>query len=90
MKAGKPKTNKDDIELTGTVIQKNFAGGSKSEHNAVYLETADATYQLRRLGGNPFSDPELKKLVGQKVIVAGTLMGSVFLASVVQKDSSCD
>ena len=69
-----------DVELTGTVIEKPFGTGTKSEHTAVFLQTDDGDYQLRRLGGNPFSDPELKKLVGEKVIATGRLAQSLFVA----------
>jgi hypothetical protein len=37
MKAGKEKNT--DVILTGKVVKKSFARGSKSEHEAVYIET---------------------------------------------------
>jgi len=80
MKANKVEKENGDIELTGKVIKKKFAEGSKSEHNAVYLETHEATYQLRRLGGNPFADPELNKLVGKKINATGVIKGMLFIA----------
>jgi hypothetical protein len=78
------KFEKDDnghVELTGTVIQKKFAPGSKSEHDAIYIETDHGDFRLRRLGGNPFSDPELKKLVGKKIIATGMLNEKLFVAN---------
>lgn len=88
MKASRSqKENKGEVELTGKVVQKKFAAGSKSEHDAVYLETDGGSYQLRRLGANPFFDPELKKLVGEKVTVTGMLNESLFLANTVKKIS---
>ena len=81
------KFEKDDnvhVELTGKVIQKKFAPGSKSEHDAIYLETDQGDFQLRRLGGNPFSDPELKKLVGKKIIATGMLNEKLFIANTVK------
>ena len=80
MKANKVEKENGDVELTGKVIQKKFAEGSKSEHNAVYLETPEGSYQLRRLGGNPFSDPELNKLVGKKINATGIIKGVLFIA----------
>ena len=75
------KANKSgDTALTGKVIEKIFGENSKSEHNAVYLQTDDATYQLRRLGGNAFSDPVLNKLVGKNITATGVLTGELFLA----------
>ena len=80
------KANKsDDTALTGKVIQKIFGENSKSEHNAVYLQTDDATYQLRRLGGNAFSDPILNNLVGKNVTATGTLTGMLFLAKEIKE-----
>jgi hypothetical protein len=82
MKAGKvEKVSTTQIQLTGKVMQKKFAEGSKSEHNAIYLKTNHGSFQLRRLGGNPFADPVLKKLVGKKITAAGTLNQKLFIAS---------
>ena len=82
MKANKETgTGNDDVTLTGTVIEKVFGAGSKSEHNAVYLQTADGDYPLRRAGGNPFSDPELTRLIGEKVTATGRLAQNLFVAS---------
>lgn len=68
------------LELQGKVVLKKFAEGSKSEHDAVFLETDDHSYQLRRLGGNPFDDPELKAMVGKKVKAKGLLNDQLFIA----------
>jgi len=87
MKASKSQDNKTDVELTGKVVKKKFATGSKSEHDAIYLETEKKSYQLRRIGGNPFFDPELKKLVGCNVTATGMLKGSLFLIKTVKKIS---
>ena len=86
MKANKEEKENGDIELTGKVIQKKFAEGSKSEHNAVYLQTDDATYQLRRFGGNAFSDPILNKLVGKNITATGILTGMLFLAKEINEE----
>lgn len=71
---------KGEVELNGLVIEKTFGAGSKSEHKAVYLQTDAGDYQLRRLGGNPFADAELKKLVGEKVTAKGMVSGELFVA----------
>ena len=75
------KDDKGHVELTGKVIQKKFAPGSKSEHDAIYIETDHGDFQLRRLGGNPFSDPELIKLVGKKITATGVLNEKLFIAN---------
>lgn len=80
MKADKRDIEKSETELTGKVILKTFGEGSKSEHEAIYLETANGSYVLRRQGGNPFNDPVLFKLEGKKITARGILNKYVFLA----------
>ena len=53
--------------VTGDVVKKTFAEGSKSEHQAVMLIVDGKEWRLKRLGGNPFQDPELDKLVGKRI-----------------------
>ena len=67
--------------LTGIVIRKAVARGSKSEREAVVLQTSDnAEYILRRSGGNAFSDPELDKLVGSSITADGQVVaGQTFI-----------
>ena len=71
------KVNK---KLTGKVITKDVSTGSKSEHNAICLQTDDGTYLLRREGGNPFYDEELQKLVGKQISAGGILADNLFIA----------
>jgi hypothetical protein len=54
-------------EFTGRVVQGPFARGSKSERQAVFIETGDGRYVLRRQGGNPLADPALDALVGKTI-----------------------
>jgi hypothetical protein len=60
-------------EFTGKVTRGSFAKRSKSEHQAVYLETAKGRYVLRRQNGNPFADPNLDELVGKTIRCRGFL-----------------
>jgi hypothetical protein len=60
-------------EFAGKVTKELFGKGSKSEHEAVFLETDKGKYVLRRQGGNPFYDPELQKLVGKSIRCHGFL-----------------
>ena len=62
------------MELTGSVVRKTFAAGSKSEHSAVFLITDGGDYKLERAEGNPFHDPELEKLVGKRIAVTGEVI----------------
>jgi hypothetical protein len=79
------------MKLSGLVIRKTFGKGSKSEHEAIYLQTdrgaerASPTgrsnkeeYVLRRRGANPFSDPVLDDLVGKTISATGTIKEYVF------------
>ena len=69
------------MKLSGRVIKEQFGRGSKSEHDAVMLDTGTARYVLRRRGGNPFRDPELEKLVGKTIRCEGDIAGYTFIIS---------
>ena len=69
------------MEFTGRVIKEVFARGSKSERPAVLLDTGKTRYVLRRQGGNPFSDPELDKLVGKTISATGNVTGYTLIMS---------
>lgn len=61
--------------LKGSVFRQPYAIGSKSEHNAVCLQDAGGrSYRLRLLGGEPFSDPQLEKLVGKSISAKGEIV----------------
>lgn len=77
---GHKKVEKTDtLELTGSVVVRMFAEGSKSEHEAVCLETVEGTFVLRRVGGNPFNDEILNDLVGKKITSHGRIKGPYFM-----------
>ena len=84
MKADNSGSGTREKQLTGKVVLKKFAAGSKSEHDAVYLESGEGSFVLRRMGGNPFHDPELHKLVGKQITATGTVNQSLFLAKDIQ------
>ncbi len=66
MSLGQKKT------YTGMVRKETYAKGSKSEHQAVVLDTGDGNpMKLRIRGNNPFTDPELDQFVGMRVTVEG-------------------
>ncbi len=69
------------MHLTGQVVKKPFGTGSKSEREAIMLETDEGEYVLRRQGGNPFHDQELEKLVGKTIEVDGKITGYTLLIS---------
>ena len=68
-------------ELSGRVVKELFAKGSKSEREAVFLESDKGRFVLRRQDGNPFHDPELEKLVGKIIRGRGVVTGYTFLLS---------
>lgn len=68
----------DEMELTGKVILQKFSEGSKSEHDAVYLDTGKMKYRLKRKGGNPFYDASLHELVGKTIKALGNITPNFF------------
>jgi len=72
-------------ELRGLVVISMSNVGSKSEHEGIFIQTSDGTYLLRKKGANPFNDPGLKELVGQQVVVTGTLDRNLFLADKIER-----
>lgn len=64
-------------EFTGKVTIGLFGEGTKSEHKALYLETEDRKYVLRRKGANPFFDPELRRLIGKTIRCSGFIIDYV-------------
>jgi hypothetical protein len=69
------------MELSGKVVKKTFAGGSKSERPGIFLVSDQGEYLLRRKGANPFRDPDLENLVGHEVRCEGILHGYTFIAT---------
>lgn len=67
-------------QLRGRVTRGEYAKGSKSEREAVFLDTGDRRYLLRRKGGPVFADPELERFVGHEVECGGFLVGTTLLA----------
>ena len=59
-------------KFTGTVRRERVNVGSKSEHDAVVLDTGAGPHlKLRVKGGNPFHDPALDAFVGLRVALEG-------------------
>jgi hypothetical protein len=66
--------------LRGQVTRDLYGQGSKSEREAVFIDTADGRYVLRRKTGSVFDDPELMPYVGHLVECDGFLLGTTLLA----------
>ena len=67
------------IEVEGRVTKHGTARGSKSERQAVFLETKKGSYVLRRRGGHPFVDKVLDSLVGKTIHCKGLLTEHTFI-----------
>lgn len=68
------------VTREGTVTRRLVAEGSKSEREAVVLDTGAATLVLRRQGANPFEiDPELDGLVGRRIRAQGSERGQTLI-----------
>jgi hypothetical protein len=67
----------DSIE--GTVSRRSTGAGSKSERDAVVIDTADGTFLLRRRGGNAFADADLDGLVGHRARLHGRALSTTFV-----------
>lgn len=81
MSGDKKNTGKvKEIQVSGKVITRKISAGSKSEKEAVILQTAGKEYVLRKIGGNPFYDASLQVFVGKIVIVTGMADQNLFLA----------
>jgi hypothetical protein len=65
-------------KLIGKVIVQKFGEDSKSEHDAVYLDTGNEKYKLKKKGRNPFHDDSLYDLVGKTIEVEGNITSYFF------------
>jgi hypothetical protein len=66
--------------LEGAVVRGPFGAGSKSEREAVWLETAEGRFVLRRKAGPTYDDHALDKYVGRRVQCDGFILGYTLLA----------
>lgn len=66
-------------EIQGQVVARTALQGTGSEHTGVVIQTSSGEHlRLQRVGGNPFADPETRKLVGRFVRVRGVRLGDIF------------
>lgn len=68
------------VELSGRVTRTLVDQGSKSERDAVTLQSDDGqTYVLRRHGGPAFGDESLDSLIGTALTVNGLTLGNTLI-----------
>jgi hypothetical protein len=69
------------MQLLGKISVRKFGEGSKSQHNAVYLETNQGNYVLAKAGANPFESVGFEEMEGNQVTVEGTIDQYQFIVS---------
>lgn len=80
MAAGSDTVPRRVAALEGAVVRAPFGVGSKSEREAVWLETAEGRFVLRRKDGPTYDDHALDKYVGRRVSCDGFVVGYTLLA----------
>lgn len=70
--------------MTGLVVRASYAAGSKSEQQALWLESKAGRYLLRRKEGPAFGDKSIEKYVGKQVFCDGFLVGNTLLAEKIE------
>ncbi|MDL2336694.1 MAG: hypothetical protein QFE16_02530 [Pseudomonadota bacterium] len=66
--------------LIGQVVAGPLGGGSKSERQALWIETPQGRFVLRRKDGPSFGDATLDRYLGQRVVCCGFVVGYTLLA----------
>jgi hypothetical protein len=61
--------------VEGLVERDPVGKGSKSARNALWIDTAQGRFVLRRKDGPTFGDTSLDHLVGQRVTCSGFIVG---------------
>jgi len=72
-------------DLQGRVTRGVYGKGTKSERNAVFIETGTKRYLLRRKSGPAFGDETLERYVGHVVLCSGFLVGTTVLAEAIRE-----
>jgi hypothetical protein len=73
------------VHLRGRVVCRVVGRGSKSEREAVLLETADGALLMRRRRGPSFGETGFEPLVGKTVACSGTIVGQTLLVDAVEE-----
>ena len=71
--------------LRGQVMRDTYGKGTKSEREAVFLDTGRERYLLRRKSGPAFGDKQLDGYVGREVSCDGFLLGNALLADAIRE-----
>jgi|RhiMethySRZTD1v2_1073278.scaffolds.fasta_scaffold361556_2 hypothetical protein len=66
--------------MRGHVTAGLYAKGSKSEHEAIFIETSHRRYVLRYKNDHAFNYDKLKQFMGHEVECDGFVVGTTLLA----------
>lgn len=80
MATGSPTSPHRITALSGRVSSGRTARGSKSEREAVFIDTDAGRYVLRRKNGPVFGDDALRRYVGHTVECDGFVLGNTVLS----------
>ena len=72
-------SDREKNNYSGIVKRRAFAKGSKSEHDAIHIQTDSDLLRLRRRGGPAMDDKVLEQLVGKKIVCSGRRRGGTLL-----------
>jgi hypothetical protein len=70
-------------QLRGQVTRGEYGKGSKSERDAVFVDTGSKRYILRRKKGPAYGDKALEKYIGHRVVCNGLVMGTTLIAETI-------
>lgn len=65
--------------IRGEVSEGKYGEGSKSERRALFIDTQQGRFILRRKGGPAFADESLEHYLGRAVECDGFLLGTTLL-----------
>jgi hypothetical protein len=70
-------------QLRGHVTRGVYGKNTKSEREAIFIETGTERYILRRKTGPAYADKQLDRYVGRTVMCDGFLLGTTLLADTI-------
>ena len=81
MDANKPRRV---VAVNGRVTQGTYAAGSKSERHALFIETTEHRWLLRRKGAPAFGDTSLDEFIGRVVVCDGFVTGKTLIVDQIE------
>ena len=67
-------------QMRGHVTRGVYGKNSKSERQAIFIESGTERYILRRRTGPAYADKQLDQYVGRTIMCSGFLVGTTLLA----------